>query len=113
MRYEDGVQTDEVRRAAVERAATRIAEANVERGDDFQDIAMAEILLALDAFRHPVHDRQPGIEPDPTAFEGDLPATGEDPLLDALRELAREVDGAPETVKPLCERALALARERS
>jgi hypothetical protein len=101
------------RRAAVERAVTRIARANADRSDDFQDIAMGEIRLAFDAFRPPEHERQPGIEPDPREFEGDLAATGDDRLLDTLRELAREIDSSPETVADLCERALELSRERS
>jgi hypothetical protein len=107
------VRTDERRRAAAERAATRIAEANVEREDDFQDFAIGEIRLALDAFRHPMHDRQPGIEPDPDASEDDLPRRGENALLDALNELAREIDGSPDTIKTLCERVLGLAREEA
>lgn len=101
------------RRAAVERAVARIATANAERSDDFQDIAMGEIRLALDAFRPPEHERQPGIEPDPHDFEGDLPATGDDPLLDALRELAREIDSSPEAVAALCDRAIEMSRGAS
>jgi hypothetical protein len=96
------------RRSLVEGAISRIAEMNMDRDDDFQDKAMGELLLAFDAFRPAVHDRQPGIEPDGASFEGDLAATGDDQLLDALRQLGRELDASPETVTKLCERALAL-----
>lgn len=88
----------------------RIRAANADRTDDFQDIAMGEIRLALDAFRPEPHERQPGIEPDPTDFESDLAATRDDPLLDGLRELARELDASPEAVERACERVLALSR---
>jgi hypothetical protein len=101
----------EARQAAARRAVTRIMAANAERDDDFQDLAMGEIILAFDAFRPLFHDRQPGIEPDPRAFEGDLAATGDDPLLDTLRELARELDASPEKIEELCGQVLAVSGE--
>ncbi|OGN77874.1 MAG: hypothetical protein A3G84_05195 [Chloroflexi bacterium RIFCSPLOWO2_12_FULL_71_12] len=100
-------------RAAAERAAGRIDAANADRDDSFQDIASGELQLAFDAFRPPPHERQPGIEDDPHAFEGDLPPRGENELLDALRDLARELDASPETVHRLAGRALELSREVS
>lgn len=103
--------TRDERRAASLRAATRIAELNAARVDDFQDLAMGELLLAFDAFRPEPHERQPGLEPDPAAFDGDLPAVGVDPRLDALRELARELDASQETIAAHCDRVLAAARE--
>jgi hypothetical protein len=106
-------RTADPRHAAAERAATRIAQANAARDDDFQDLAMGELRLAFDAFRPAEHERQPGIEPDPSAFAGDLPGEGTDVRLDALRELARELDASQETVKALCDRVLEVAREES
>jgi hypothetical protein len=113
MKIDHGVstRTADPRRAAAERAATRIAQANVARDDDFQDLAMGELRLAFDAFRPAEHERQPGLELDPSAFEGDLPAAGTDARLDALRELARELDASQETIQTHCERVLAIARE--
>lgn len=105
--------TKDGRRDATERAARRIAELNAARVDDFQDLAMGELLLAYDAFRPEPHERQPGIEPDPTAFEGDLPPIGVDARLDALRELARELDASQEAIAEQCDRVLALAREQA
>lgn len=99
------------RGAAAERAAKRIAELNAARVDDFQDLAMRELRLAFDAFRPAPHERQPGLEPDPEAFDGDLPALGADARLDALRELARELDASQETIATHCDRVRALARE--
>lgn len=101
------------RRDILERAVIRIADLNEDRDDDFQDKAMAELRLAYDAFRPPFHDRQPGLEPDPTAFESDLPGPGGDASLDALRGIARELDASPEAVAALCERALAVSRGRA
>lgn len=72
---------------------------------------MGELRLAFDAFRPAEHERQPGLEPDPEAFDGDLPALGADPRLDALRELARELDASQETIATHCDRVLAAARE--
>lgn len=74
---------------------------------------MGELRLAFDAFRPRPHERQPGLEPDPEAFDGDLPALGADARLDALRELARELDASQETIATHCDRVLAVARERS
>jgi len=113
MKIDRGVRTRtaDPRRAAAERAAIRIAQANAARDDDFQDLAMGELRLAFDAFRPAEHERQPGIERDPRAFEGDLPARGVDPRLDALRELARELDASQETITAHCDRVLAVARE--
>ena len=101
------------RRRIVERAIIRIAGLNGDRDDDFQDKAMGELQLAYDSFRPALHDRQPGLEPDPTAFENDLPAPGTDHALDALREIARELDASPETSAVLGERALAITREEA
>jgi hypothetical protein len=99
------------RGAAAERAAKGIAELNTARVDDFQDLAMGELRLAFDAFRPAPHERQPGLEPDPAAFDGDLPPLGADARLDALRELARELDASQETIATHCDRVLAVARE--
>lgn len=103
--------TRDRRRDAAERAARKIDQLNAARVDDFQDLAMGELRLAYDSFRPEPHERQPGIEPDPTPFEGDLPAAGADARLDALRELARELDASQETIADRCERVLAVARE--
>jgi hypothetical protein len=113
MKIDRGVRTRtaDPRRAAAERAATRIAQANAARDDDFQDLAMGELRLAFDAFRPLEHERQPGLEPDPSAFSGDLPPLGADARLDALRELARELDASQETIQAQCDRVLAIARE--
>ena len=72
---------------------------------------MGELRLAFDAFRPAPHERQPGLEADPAAFDGDLPALGADARLDALRELARELDASQETIATHCDRVLAAARE--
>jgi hypothetical protein len=101
------------RGAAAERAARRIAELNSARVDDFQDLAMGELRLAFDAFRPAPQERQPGLDPDPAAFDGDLPAPGADARLDALRELARELDASQETIAMHCDRLLRVAREES
>jgi hypothetical protein len=85
----------EHRRAAVASAASKVARLNAERDDDFQDGAMAEIRLAQDAFRVDV-----GAE---------LPPAGTDALLDALMELARSLDAAPELVAARCDAALEAA----
>lgn len=113
MKIDRGIRTRpaDPRRAAAERAATSIAQANAARDDDFQDLAMGELRLAFDAFRPAEHERQPGLEPDPSAFDGDLPARGTDTRLDALRELARGLDASQETVNTLCDRVLAVARD--
>lgn len=106
----DATARDRQRAAAV-RAASRIAELNAARVDDFQDLAMGELRLAFDAFRPAPHERQPGLEPDPAAFDGDLPPLGADARLDALRELARELDASQETIAKHCDRVLAVAHE--
>ncbi len=83
------------RRAAVARAASAIARLNVERADGFQDAAMSEVRLAQDAFR-----ADAGAE---------LPGPGDDPLLDALMDLARSLDSSPEVVTASCDAALGAA----
>lgn len=85
----------EHRRAALARAASTIARLNVERDDEFQDSAMGEIRLAQDAFRADV--------------AAELPGPGADPLLDALMEVVRSLDSAPEMVGAACDEALAAA----
>ncbi len=85
---------EQARRAALVRAAERIAEWNIERGDDIQDRAMGEIHLATDAFRD---------------AEGDLPAAGADPAFDALMRLRSDLDASPAAVSRACDRALEIA----
>lgn len=88
----------EHRRTAVARAAKRIAQLNVERGDSFQDLATAAIDDAKDAFRSDVGAEMPGAH--------------EDPVLDALMDLQRAIDASPEAVGAACDAALAAAGAR-
>lgn len=83
------------RQAAVAAAASRIADLNAERGDTFQDLAMAEVRRARETFRE-----------DPA---GETPAPGADPLFDALVEIERCLDASPETVATACDAALEAA----
>jgi hypothetical protein len=89
---------DDHRRQAAVRAAERISQLNLERDDKFQDTAMGEIRLALEAFRPDV--------------EADLPGPGDDALFDALMHLTRELDASPETVSLATHRVLELAAPR-
>ncbi len=82
-------------RAAVARAASRVADLNAAREPHFRDAAMGEIRLAQDAFR--------------ADAGADLPGPHEDPLFDALTEVARSLDGSPEMVIAACDRALEAA----
>ncbi len=85
---------DRKRRAALARAAERIAEWNVERSGAFQNSATGEIHLAKDAFRD---------------SEGELPPARADPAFDALMELSGALDASPAAVSRACDRALEAA----
>ena len=83
------------RREAVERAAARVALLNGERGDDFQDLAAMELRHVVGLFRDE---------------EDELPTPGEDPLLDAVREIDRSLDASQEAIVSACDAAHEAAR---
>lgn len=110
----DGVSSREnIRGEAAARAAARIAEANVERGDSFQDFALAEIRLALDILRGEGSDA-PHIGSGALAPEREgADPTGDDPLIRALLALGRELDASQETIARHCDRVRRVALERT
>lgn len=86
-------------RDAAIRAAARIVAWNDEHGDPFRDWAA-----------HAIDDARQSFRADP---EADLPAPGEDPLLDALDALAGQLDASPETIAAACDAVVQAARGRA
>ncbi len=87
----------EQRAESVREVAERVALWNEVRTDDFQDRVVRLVNDAREQFRN--------------GSESEVPGAGEDPLYDALTDIAAEADSSPIGVRDACARAFEAADE--